>query len=218
MLAAAFAVELAGMDISVERRAECEAYIAFSGIRLNLMSDDDKAKVPVGEPGRDVSTNVRSPSGSVLLMSRFRHRCRQYYHSSHRRNSNTKVILVQELPEEIDGSWRRGEVYFVVRDATLRPSNTWRHGAELLKALKQKYTGLLPGGPIIFKLRTDGGPDQNMSFWSVILRDIAPFRKTRVPNQSFVNEVEGVMPLVNMALQNVALEADSMTAAFEQLI
>ena len=75
----------------------------------------------------------------------------------------------------------------------------------------------------ILAVYTDGGPDHRPTFLSVQLSWIALFRKLKLvavrtaPGQSFINPVERVMSLLNVALYGVSLERTRMDDQYETI-
>lgn len=76
-------------------------------------------------------------------------------------------------------------------------------------------------------LMTDGGPEHRTTFESVKVSLIHLFRQTGVnhliamraaPGQSYVNPVERIMSILNIALQNCALQRSERGKPVEQLI
>ena len=75
--------------------------------------------------------------------------------------------------------------------------------------------------------RTDGGPEQNMKNGSVKLADVGLLRTSGAdlllhsrpaPDNSWVNDVEGCMPVLNLGLQHMALERGKMDPKYEELL
>ena len=113
-----------------------------------------------------------------------------------------------------------GQAFVAVKDSVFQPSSAARHSAEgaaLLKDLLGKF-------PVIVKY-TDGGPDHNVSHWSVIVALLAGFLLSgsdtlvvarTAPTQSWTNPAEHVMSTLNLGLYGVALARDEMDEDFEQ--
>ena len=199
------------------------------------MSDDTKCKVPVGEPGARVSTNVR-PSGpspahlSVVLAA--------LDHGWHRASITPSVTLRSSMPELSDPnqSWRRGPLSVQLYDSTFQGASAFRNAAEMCDTIRRTcsfasggWEAVLPprAAPIVIVKRTDGGPEQNMKNGSVQLADIALLRTSGAdlcvhsrpaPDNSWVNDVEGCMPVLNLGLQHMALEREKMDEQHEELL
>ena len=218
------------------------------------MSDDTKCKVPVGEPGHRVSTNVR-PSGpapallSVVLAA--------LDHGWHRASVTPSVTLRSTMPAASDPnqSWRRGPLTVRLYDSTFQAASAFRNAAEMLEtirltcsfgsggdaptipsvgvpvqATRTTWADVLRGKPkarvIMIVKRTDGGPEQNMKNGSVKLADVALLRTSGAdlllhsrpaPDNSWLNDVEGCMPVLNLGLQHMALEREKMDPKYEAL-
>ena len=206
-----------------------------ASVRIARMSDDTKCKVPVGEPGARVSTNVR-PSGpspahlSVVLAA--------LDHGWHRASITPSVTLRSSMPELSDPnqSWRRGPLSVQLYDSTFQGASAFRNAAEMRDTIRRTcsfasggWEAVLPprAAPIVIVKRTDGGPEQNMKNGSVQLADIALLRTSGAdlcvhsrpaPDNSWVNDVEGCMPVLNLGLQHMALEREKMDEQHEELL
>ena len=171
----------------------------------NFYCLDDKSKVPYGEPGTVMATGVRGrmtlvPSTSTLSAAD---------HDQHSKGSLTpSVSLGVEIPESIDESFYRGQVSVVLNDAVFQASSPFRHAASLRQLIQANPKPIL----LLF---TDGGPDHRLNYESVKMSLVSVFKACNLdqivaarcaPGQSWVNPVERVMSLLNLALQNVALE------------
>lgn len=186
------------------------------------VAGDDKSKVACGEPGHAVATNVRPASASlshidVSLLA--------LDHSFHRESFTPSVNLIQDTPSRANGSWRQGRLCVTLRCSVMFPSNPLRHAAELLKQLRH-----LSGDaalPFLIRNKTDGGPDHNTSFVSVVLSLIGLQRAGSFdfviahrpsPGSSFRSEGEHGMSTLNLALQHQSCERAPMPAAFEEML
>jgi hypothetical protein len=186
------------------------------------VAGDDKSKVACGEPGHAVPTNVRPASASlshidVPLLA--------LDHSFHRESFIPSVNLIQDTPSRANGSWRQGRLLVTLRCSVMFPSNPLRHAAELLKQLRH-----LSGDsalPFLIRNKTDGGPDHNTSFVSVVLSLIGLQRAGSFdiviahrpsPGSSFRSEGEHGMSTLNLALQHQSCERAPMPAVFEEVL
>ena len=87
------------------------------------------------------------------------------------------VLLEIDVPDNINGSWHRGQVHVAIKDATFQPSSPWRHAVEMERIMSER----LEANPVLL-LYTDGGPDHRcVNITSVLLSE------TLVP-QGFVNQ------------------------------
>ena len=184
--------------------------IHYKSEKSILMLCDDKAKVPVGEPGCTISTGVRgkkciAPTNTTVAA---------LDHDVHHKGSLTPSVYLQcAVPEDVNSSFYRGSVRVVLNDAVFQASSPFRHAASLVKQLRaDAVESGLP--PIILKF-SDGGTDQRNTLESVKLSLICLFRELDAdliiaarcaPGQSWTNPVERVMSILNIGLQNCALE------------
>ena len=187
--------------------------------RIVSLSNDDKCKVPTGEPNNPVGANVRAMAAAVVLKAV---RLLAMDHSWHRASISPSVTLLTDLRHAFEtNKWRNGQVVISTKDSVLEPSTAFRNATELATTILAACPK-----PIILLKGTDGGPEQNTTFGSVQLADVALWRKTKADllvhrrpaaSTSWVNEAEGVMPLCNLALQHQVSERLKMADEFEQL-
>ena len=109
-----------------------------------------------------------------------------------------------------------------VKDAIFSPSSPFLHSQEVVDIIDQ-----LPHVQPILCVFTDGGPDHRTTFLSVQLAWVALFRKLNLdmlvavrtaPGQSFINPVERIMSLLNVALYGMALKRTRMEDSYEGAI
>ena len=180
---------------AVEMKSKCALYFC-----------DDKAKVPVGSPGHPVSTGVRgkktiAPSATALSA---------LDHDMTNCSLTPSVFLKGEIPDTIENSFVRGQVTTVINDSVFQTSQPFRHAATLLKLLEGKDFKVL-------MKYTDGGTDQRNTLESVKCASICLFLELNLdmlilcrcaPGQSWLNPAERVMSILNLGLQNCALERE----------
>ena len=127
-----------------------------------------------------------------------------------------------DIPETIDGSFYRGQVFVALKDATLEPSSPLRHSTELSKLLRDRNIT----SPVLL-IYTDGGPDHNTTFLSVQLGLIALFLHhdldmveavRTAPYHSWKNPCERVNCILNLGLQAIGLMRSKMEDRFEKVI
>ena len=80
------------------------------------------------------------------------------------------MALVIGIPETVDGSFYRGDVFVGLKENAFEPSNPVRHMTELNSILRSRQDTK----PILL-LYTDGGPDHRLTYISVKLSLIALF-------------------------------------------
>lgn len=165
---------------------------------------DDKAKVSIGEPKAPVSTGVRGKATIVPVNSTL---C-ALDHDMTKASLTPSVYLKCDIPESAAQSFVQGEVTNVVNDSVFETSGPFRHAASLVKiAVKEDKKILLRF--------TDGGTDQRNNLESVKCSSICIFRELDLdmlvharcaPGQSWTNPAERIMSVLNLGLQNCALE------------
>ena len=99
-----------------------------------------------------------------------------------------------------------------------------RHACELECVIKDKFGDTYP--PILF-MYSDGDPDHRLTFGSVQVSIICLFLRLNLdmivavrcaPHQIWTNLAERCMLILNLALQNVALQRESMPEEFEKCV
>lgn len=128
------------------------------------------------------------------------------------------VILATDIPDEVGESFCQGEVTVMISDSVFSASSPFRHAASIRSIVNTKSRAF------IF---SDGGPDHRLTYESVKMSLIALFRATDIdmliagrcaPGQSWMNPVERIMALLNLALQNTSLERTAGTDEIEGIL
>ncbi|XP_053405192.1 uncharacterized protein LOC123536040 [Mercenaria mercenaria] len=184
---------------------------------------DDKAIIPVGEPGKPVATGVRSHHRAMVVGNQSSLKCLD--HDYHLAGIVASVALTVEIPESSRDSFYKGTVHVTVKDKVFQASSPLRHATENRNIVLENYTddGVNLDRPILFRY-TDGGPDHRTTYKSVktacllefICLDLDMLICVRTaPNQSYNNPAERIMALLNLGLQNSALCRTEMSEGFE---
>lgn len=165
---------------------------------------DDKAKVSIGEPKAPVSTGVRGRATIVPVNSTL---C-ALDHDMTKASLTPSVYLKCDIPESAAQSFVQGEVTNIVNDSVFETSGPFRHAASIVRIAAKENKKIL--------LRfTDGGTDQRNNLESVKCSSICIFRELDLdmlvharcaPGQSWTNPAERIMSVLNLGLQNCALE------------
>ena len=177
---------------------------------------DDKHKIKIGELSCPVAAAERGRRVSV--------RAGEFLtvadHDFTKFGMVSSVILLNDIPEEISGSWYHGQVYVSVKDTVFEPSSPLRHACELYNVLQASSFSK----PVLF-LYSDGGPDHRLTYVSVQLTLICLFLKLDLdflcagrtaPYHSWRNPVERIMSVINLGLQCVGLAREKMPEEFEK--
>lgn len=186
------------------------------GKKCVLFCSDDKAKVPVGEPGAAVSTGVRGrtsivPTSTTLVA---------LDHDMTKSSLTPSVILQCNIPENANKSFVNGIVTTALNDSVFQSSSPFRHAAMISKILETNEAK-----PPIMMRFTDGGTDQRNTLESVRCSSICLFKEYNfdmvihlrcAPGQSWINPAERIMSILNLGLQNVSLERNQGTEATEK--
>ena len=193
---------------------------------VTLVSVDDKAIIPVGEPGAAVSTGVRGHYRSLVPSSSF---LGALDHDFHIHGVVPSVSLVISIPESPSDSFFTGQVYVGNKNKVTQPSSPLRHSMELSKILfcDGCADDSVGGNKSVLLVLSDGGPDHRLSYGSVQVSLLALFFCLNLdmliavctcPYQSWTNPAERVMSILNLALQNVSLERKEMDEESEKLM
>ena len=152
---------------------------------------DDKHSMKVGEPGYPVAAIKR---GKQVLVAKGT-KMTVGDHDFTKLLITPSVILKIEIPEKIEDSFYKGNVYVGLKDHTFQPSSGIHHVTELHSVLAEDRNPVLA-------MYTDGGPDHRTNFISVQLAIIALFLKEdrdmivavrTPPYNSWKNPAERVM-------------------------
>ena len=183
-----------------------------------LVSMDDKHKIKVGEPNYPLAAAERGRRvivGANQIMA-------VGDHDFSKSTITPSVNLVIDIPDNIEGSFYRGDTYVGMKDSILQPSSPLRHAQEL-KAILQQRNDVQP----ILLLYSDGGPDHRCTYLSVKLSMIALFIELDLdmlvalrtaPGNSWANPVERIMSIVNLGLQGVGIMRQAGTDELESAV
>lgn len=166
---------------------------------------DDKAKIPLGEPGMPVSTAVRARATLTPTSTE----SNALDHDVNTKGKLTPTImLMPEIPQDFEDSWYQGSTTVVLHDSILEPSNAIRNAALMIREYRQRGAG----EKIVMKF-SDGGAEHRSTFIKVQLSYVAMMKILDLdmiiacrcaPGQSWVNPVERINSIANLALQNVS--------------
>jgi hypothetical protein len=134
-----------------------------------MISVDDKAIVPVGEPHLPVSTRVRGHNRSLVVGASTPN---ALDHDFHVAGIVPSVAFFPRIPSNSCDSFFSGPVYVTLKDEVLQSSHAMRHATELNKIGKSNFSS---SAPRIVLLVSDGGPDHRLTFLSVKVALIALF-------------------------------------------
>ena len=170
---------------------------------------DDKAKVPIGEPGTPEAAtghNRKTLTKKNMVQE-------SSDHNYHLGNFTPSVNLVCDIPDSPSASFYSGQVHVGIKDSIFEQSNCLRHVVELLSVLRKENDELQP----ILTIFSDGGGDHNIKFLYNQCMLLALFKLGDfdvlnagrcAPAQSYINPAERAMSLLNIGLQGMAIERD----------
>ena len=180
---------------------------------------DDKHRCKVGEPNYPVAAVER---GKKVVVAASGTRFTVADHDFTKFAMIPSVTVLCDIPDTIEGSFYRGQVFIGLKDATLEPSSPLRHSTELSKLLTDRNIT-----SYILLIYSDGGPDHNTTFLSVQLGLIALFLRhdmdmieavRTAPYHSWKNPCERVNCILNLGLQAVGLMRGRMEEKYEAAI
>jgi hypothetical protein len=96
---------------------------------------DNKAVIPIGEPGNLVCTNVRKLAASLIPVTDAKDPS-ALDHDFHRASIRLSIALVVSTPAKVGESWRYGRVICSLKDAATQSSTPMRHSIELVKKVE----------------------------------------------------------------------------------
>lgn len=127
---------------------------------------------------------------------------------SNRDNAVPTVTLISDIPDDASDSFYQRQVYVAVKSSIMQPSTVVRAHTELSKVLIREKKNKQTVGILL----TDGGPEHNLNFMSVQIALILLWRMVKFdvlvvcrscPQNSWTNEVERVMSVLNLGLYSM---------------
>ena len=144
-------------------------------------------------------------------------------HDVHHKDSLTPSVYLQcDIPQDSSSSFVRGVVTTILNDSIFQTSNPFRHAVAMIKEIKK-----MAKIPSILLKFSDGGTDQRNTLESVKCSSICIFKELNLdllvaarcaPGQRWTNPAERVMSILNIGLQNCALERAAGDETIEQTI
>ena len=134
---------------------------------------------------------------------------------SSRDNAIPTVTLLTDIPDDSTDSFYKGDVYVAVKSSILQPSTVVRAHTELGALLRREISPTKTIGILL----TDGGPEHNITFTSVQIALVLLWRKMNFdqlvvgrscPQNSWTNEIERVMSVLNLALYSTCFTRTNM--------
>ena len=180
---------------------------------LQYVSVDDKAIIPVGEPGMPVSTGVRGHNRSIVPLQGQGPAALD--HDFHVCGIVPSVSLFVDIPESSFDSFYNGKAVVCCKDKVNQPSFALCHSTELSSFIQANFStnGKAADKPILVVV-SDSGPDHRITFVSVKVAMLVLFQALDLdilvcvrtcPYQSWQNIAERMMSTLNLALMNVSL-------------
>ena len=175
-----------------------------------FISCDDKVKVSFGEPGSAISSGVRGKRTIVPTTTTLGS---LDHDVDHKGSIIPAVNMVCDIPDDISGTFYRGNVHVTFKESVFQPTCSYRAILELIQLLRcEGFDNTVTKHLYLF---TDGGPEHRVCFESVKIPLIMLFKELGLeslvairtaPGHSYTNIVERIMSILNIGFQNTALE------------
>lgn len=130
-----------------------------------------------------------------------------------------------DIPEDPDDSFYAGEVTVMLKDSIFQASSSFRAVVEMEKVVRKTKDWEKKNILIVY---TDGGPERMITYESVRVPLCTLFKRNpnidihialrTAPGQSYVNYVERIMSILNIALQNCSLTREQLSLVVEEVI
>lgn len=125
----------------------------------SFICTDDKHKISVGEPNFPLSA---LPRGRRVLVST-NEAFQVGDHDFSVISLIPTVILLNEIPDKVGGSWYRGSPCVCLKITATEPSSALRNASEIANLLIKKF-GSKQNIPPVLIIYTDGGPEHRTTF------------------------------------------------------
>ena len=131
-----------------------------------MLSFDDKAIIPVGEPDKPISTRFHGHHRSLVTVGGPTVAALDLDFPLF--GIVPSVSLVIEIPNSPNDSFFTGQPFVSNKDKIIQPSSSYRHSAELVQLVRANYSddGLSASKPVMIII-SDGGPDHRLTFGSM---------------------------------------------------
>ena len=213
------------MQQKVIEKPNCDAYynaalfkyirafaVELGNDKVTMIGWDDKAGVDVGEPDQPTAA-TQNPGKSWMHSEKT---VGEGQHSFHKTNLTPSVRLIHELPEDMDGSFYRGQPQVCIKDAIFEHSTSSRHATELLQMFHTKPEFIKP----VLILTNDGGVDHTIRHSRNVVAMLAIFLHCpqvlmlinfqMAAYRSAYHPVEKLNCILNLAWNGVCLSRESL--------
>ena len=135
--------------------------------KVTFIGWDDKTGVDLGEPEQPTAA-TQNPTKSWMPAGKT---VGEGQHSFHKTNLTPSVRLIHKVPDDIDGSFFRGQPQVCMKDAIFEHSTSARHATELLQMFQVNPDLLKP----VLILTNDGGVDHTIRHSRNVIAMLAIF-------------------------------------------
>ena len=141
---------------------------------------DDKATIPVGDPGNPLGHCRRGATRSIVPAGESAPVLAQMDHDYHVAGVIPSVTFISNIPPVYSDSFYDGKIFVTLKDRVFQPSSPMKHGAELEKILIHEDSnltdqdGIATHSPIMAAM-SDGGKDHLTTLVSVQVVWLAVF-------------------------------------------
>ena len=198
----------------------CEMRTLYGNVKL--LSCDDKAKIKFGEPNHHLATIQRNRPGIVPKSATL---AAEEHDVNNKGSLTPSVVLDVEIPQDADDSFYVGQVYTMLQCSIYEPSNSFRAVLQMESVARSSTNWEQTNILVVY---TDGGPERMITHESVKVPLCTLFRRNpnldiiialrTAPGQSYVNYVERIMSILNIALQNCSLSREQAPLLIEKVI
>ncbi len=207
------------------------AFAMLHSDNVLMVGMDDKAKIPVGEPGFRKAAVERNRRFIAVTTKEGHERSKAADHDQSSHFSLTpSVYLFHQIPQTDKETIYKGQPLIVMKNAVFESSDPQRHATELLKSITAYQEHLLrdSGGEIrdalgiklpkdrsILLLNADGGTDHNCHHFRSVIWDLVVFLELDLDmlvhyrcygGGSYINPVERCMAPLTASLSGVSTE------------
>jgi hypothetical protein len=207
----------------LESWRQMKAMAVMWGENAVMCCQDDKTKVPVGEPNNPVAAT--SVPGKAPQRLEKQHGALDHDVSKFSIVPSANFFI--DIPDSVQGSFYMGQPWITLKDATFQMSHPLRHTVEFLHLLYTEYDPPNQASLALVLKYHDGGADHNVTHAWVQLCCIIEWLHSEVdlllsercvPGQSYIDPAERTFSKLNLALQCTSLERDRAPKEVEQLI
>ena len=153
-----------------------KAFVVRFAQYVQMVSIDDKAVVPVGEPDCPISTGVCAHNRSLGFKEG--PKLAALDHDFHIHGIVPSVAFFVFTPESPSDSFYQGRAFVTLKDKVTQPSSALRHSAEITSIIRSHFSEAESGSTVkpVAVIVSDGGADHRVTFLSIQVALICLFK------------------------------------------